>query len=243
MDKMFICLANSYKKISEDSIGATGRCIAGIEISIKKYDEDRSISVITENSTYGVRPQWIRPIDRNTKTGAIPVGIASKIDIYDIILLSDVELCGATGAHSENVFYREIQKVGRFDGKNVHCLVDTLHKNYILGNKKRTLDENFFRNFDHSLMLARVYNLKFYYEERTDGKTKLRAKFQYGCQNIVYDFPVTDPKFLDRAHTEKDVNGLPGINGEKERYMVFSLGLPYNREHYKLITTVLDTID
>lgn len=230
MDKLFICLANSHKPVSENAIGATGRCVAGIEIS--KYYNDGSIEVIQKIDQYGTRPQWIRPIDKSTETGAIPIETARKLKVYDIILLHDVELCDATGAHSENVFYKEIRIVGRFNGRNIQCLVDTLHKNFIFGNAQRTVSEKLFSEFDHSLMLVRVTNPEFYYETRSDGKNKLRAKFMYGGENVEYDdFPVTDPLFSD--------DDLTDINSKKERYMVFSLGLPYKGKHYKLITTVL----
>ena len=79
MDKIFICLANSFKY--------GGRCIAGIEINVTA-DNHWQIIHNADGS-----PHWIRPIAKDTDYGEIPEGEAIYIKLLSVVKLTGVVAC------------------------------------------------------------------------------------------------------------------------------------------------------
>ena len=104
------------------------------------------------------------------------------------------------------------------------------------------MDDNFFQRFDHSLMLIRPGNVRFFFENRErNGRIvrKLRVSFCYG--NNDYDLPVTDPVFQDRCYNLND-DQCTAVNDGREYYFAMSLGMGMQQRdnrHYKLVAAVL----
>ncbi len=245
MDKYFICLANSYKRVDRNEHGdETGRCIAGVEVEIARGVDKMVIkSIVPFSNQYGTRPNWIRPKGK-TETGAIPIVEAQPFKVFDIIRLSDVRAT-AEGAHSEDYEYSNIKKVFHFnvDEDLLSQMCDNLHKNYVFGNGYDSVTDDRFLGFDHSLMLIKPINPTFYYKVREYNgcqKRKLRCKFSYGkCEE--YDLVVTDPEFKQLCHEAHD-DELKAVNANSSCFFVMSLGIALpgqNNKHYKLIASVI----
>lgn len=245
MDKYFICLANSYKRVDSNGHGdETGRCIAGVEVEITEVAEKTVLeSIVLFTNHYGTRPNWIRP-KGNTETGAIPVDEARPFKVFDLIRLSDVEST-VEGAHSEDYEYSLIERVSHInvDEDLLSRMCDNLHKNYVFGNRYDSVTDEKFLGFDHSLMLIKPNNPTFYYMVREyDGRRKkqLRCKFSYGrCEE--YDLVVTDPEFKQLCFEAHD-DDLKDVNANNNCYFVMSLGIALprqNNKHYKLIASVI----
>lgn len=245
MDKFFLCLANSYKRVDNNERGDdTGRCVAGIEVEIAEVADKTVIkSIVPFTNQYGTRPNWIRP-KGNTQTGAIPIAEAQPFKVFDLIRLSDVKST-AEGAHSEDYEYKLIEKVSHInvDEGLLSQMCDNLHKNYVFGNGYDTVTDKRFLGFDHSLMLIKPTNPTFFYKVREyDGRQKkqLRCRFSYGkCEE--YDLVVTDPVFKQICYDAHD-DELQDVNGNNNCYFVMSLGIALpsqNNKHYKLIASVI----
>lgn len=213
--KSIICLANSYKN--------GGRCLAGIEVrkSLNGYN------VITNNDG---SPKWVRPVMRNDKQG-IPENMVGTFGIFDILDIEVIEEV-PSGAHSENVLFRSIIKVGHYNG-NLEVLCDESHA-LIFGNRGKAVPSENFCDVDYSLMFLKPESL--FIETQSDdfGHEKYRMKFSY--RGNRYDFPLTDPKYISMLQ-----NGICE-DGERynEIYLTISLGVNYNDWHYKLVAGVID---
>lgn len=235
MSKYFICLANSFKRVAEnENNDETGRCVAGIEITYPDVN-------VVLNTDYGQRPNWIRP-HANTPTGAIPVADAGNFRLFDIIKIDNPISIGH-GAHSEDYSYSSIECIGRYNGP-MGTLIDSVHRNSIFGSERSYMDDNFFQRFDHSLMLIRPENVRFFYDVRErDGRNvrKLRVSFHYGDNG--YNLPVTDPIFQDKCYNLHD-DQCADFNDGREYYFTMSLGMgmpQMDNRHYKLVAAVLYT--
>lgn len=245
MDKYFICLANSSKRVDSGEHGdETGRCIAGVEVSISK-SADKTIvkSIIPFSNQYGSRPNWIRPKGK-TETGAIPVAEALSFRVFDLIKLTDV-VSTSEGAHSEDYQYARIDNIAHLeiDSALLEQMCDSLHRNYIFGSGYDNVSDERYLSFDHSLMLIKPVNPIFYYKIREyNGRQKkqLRCKFSYGkCDE--YDLVVTDPQFKNKCFDSRD-DELREINAGGNYFFVMSLGIALpgqNNKHYKLIASVI----
>ena len=93
MEKLIICMANSYKN--------GGRCLAGIEI------EKSAMGISIVKNDDGL-PNWIRPVKSNGD-GGIPEILVRSFTILDILAV-EVTDSVPTGAHSENVHFSSIKK-------------------------------------------------------------------------------------------------------------------------------------
>ena len=98
MNKLFLCLANSYKH--------GGRCVAGIEAELV----GSSLRIV--KSTYGI-PKWIRPISRSA-AGEVPNHDALGIDVFSIVRIED-PIPHGTGAHSEDCYYKSLKVIGKLN--------------------------------------------------------------------------------------------------------------------------------
>ncbi|MBR4177124.1 MAG: hypothetical protein IKQ53_06965 [Bacteroidales bacterium] len=220
MDKYFICLANSYKR--------GGRCIAGVEISYNTLDE---WSVVRNADG---TPRWIRPTAANTMFGEIPIVDAAKIKYFSIVKLTDVTPCPKE-IHKEDVYYSLISVCGTVSPSlNVlNQFVDNFHK-LIFFNHGRAIpvDSNFFNAY--SLMFIHPEKVCTYIDSSWE-KPKTRMKITY-CGSI-YDFPVTDPYFLDEYRENVDSH-----NEDVDYYLTLSLGLEFEGWHHKLVAAVFKDI-
>lgn len=219
MDKYFICLANSYKR--------GGRCIAGIEVL---YNSPNDWSILhNENGS----PKWVRPI-AHTAYGEIPNNLASKIKYFSIVKLLDVTPCPKE-IHIEDFYYYNMVVCGQIK-PSVDLLskfVDCVHDNIFFNHGKAIPSDIPFPDA-YSLMLIRPENVSIYTDNNWD-KPKIRMKIIH-C-GVSYDFPVTDPVFLDAYRTNPCI-----LQNAENIFLTLSLGLDYGGWHHKLIATVFYNI-
>lgn len=219
MDKYFICLANSYKR--------GGRCIAGVEIIL---DSSNDWTVIhNENGT----PHWIRPI-AHTTFGEIPNFTATKIQYFSIVKLTNVTLCPKE-IHTEDVFYSSIEVCGHIEPttENLNKFVDNVHTIIFLNHGKAVAVGSSIPDA-YSLMIIHPESI-YTYVDNSWEKPKTRMKITH-C-GTTYDFPVTDPIFLDAYKAN------PGLlQNDNNVYLTLSLGLDFEGWHHKLVATVFSNI-
>ena len=214
--RSIICMGNSYKR--------GGRCLAGIEIE-KTFG---GYNVVTNSDG---TPKWLRPVLEDDSVG-IPERMVFSYRLFDIL---DVDVTGIapTGAHSENVYFRNIEKVGHYEG-NLNSLCDNCHT-LIFGNKGKAVPDHVFCEMGYSLMFIRPQDL--YIETQLDeyGHEKYRMQFTYNGNR--YDFPLTDPVYIDMLQRRKR---LCGDRSSDDFYLTISLGLSFNEWHHKLVAGVVD---
>lgn len=211
--RSFICLANSYKR--------GGRCIAGVEM-----DYEHNI----QQSNNG-NPRWIRPI-ADTQYGEIPNYIANNINLLSFVTLEDGFLC-PDNVHTENVRYsRIVIKPLTFPTTPtfLNQFVDKVHKS-IFGNRGKAISVDMAHGLDYSLMFINVQNACAYIDENRE-KSKNRMKFNY--YGTEYDFPITDPTFLDEFRKKPERFAII-----PEVYLTLSLGLEFEGWHHKLVAGVI----
>lgn len=219
MDKYFICLANSYKH--------GGRCVAGIEIA---FDIKNKPIIVRHPDG---RPCWIRPIS-NESDGSIPNEIARGIKLFSVVKLTDVVPCPHK-AHVEDVKYSQmVCKYGYFTPNDdlMNLCLDKKHQNifYFQG---KAVSAQMVERLDYSLMFIHPENAQAYIDENKE-KSKYRIKFNY--YGSSYDFPITDPVFLEAFKAK------PECSLElKNVYLTLSLGLEFEGFHYKLVAAVIQT--
>lgn len=221
MDKYFICLANSYKR--------GGRCIAGVEVV---PNSDAGWKLVRNDD--GI-PRWIRPIAR-TIYGEIPNFVGETIKMLSIVKLTNVVPCPEK-AHTENVYYSRIEQ---FDydisqlPSSMNQFIDSRHQS-IFHNRGRAVSAEMLRSINYSLMLIRPDKAGAYRDENRE-KSKNRMKFTY--YGVEYDFPITDPAFLDEFKREPErYADIPNV------YLAISLGLEFEGWHHKLVAGVIILTD
>lgn len=217
MDKYILCLANSYKH--------GGRCIAGIEVTIN----NGTYTIVRDAN--GV-PKWLRPISHSA-AGEVPNYHALNIKILSIVKITGIEYAGMY-SHSEDVYYQSLSVYYKVKlTKNVlnDCL-DNFHST-IFGNKGKALTPICFQNGNYSVMLVFAVKSEVYMDTRFDVP-KARMKFVHN--NNYYDFPITDPIYLERI---KHDNNCIGILSDV--YLVLSLGIEHEGWHSKLIASIIET--
>lgn len=215
MDKIILCLANSYKH--------GGRCIAGVEVGI----ENGQLSI--KKSTFGL-PIWIRPISHSA-AGEVPISDAMGINVLSVVKLYDVYYAG-NASHSEDYYYKKIEKIDWINPSDtfLHKYIDNWHQN-IFGNRGRAITPEDFMRGNYSLMLIRTEGCEIYLDNRYSPKP--RVKFIYN--GIEYDFPITDPIFIDKLR----VNPALYNAGYDVVYIVASLAVVHDGWHSKLAATII----
>lgn len=217
MDKYFICLANSYKH--------GGRCVAGIEISFNAEGKPNIVRNLDG------RPRWIRPIS-NEVDGAIPNEIAQNIKLFSVIKLVDT-VPTPNKPHVEDTKYSQMEcRHGYFtnnDGLLKLCL-DNKHQNIFYFQGKAIRSEMVER-LDYSLMFIHPEKAEAYIDENRE-KSKYRMRFTYYGSH--YDFPITDPVFLESFKKSPDA-----YKELKDVYLTLSLGLAFEGFHFKLVAAVI----
>lgn len=211
-----ICMGNSYKN--------GGRCLAGIEIrrTATGYNVVRNVDG---------SPKWVRPVMSNGNQG-IPESMVGSFDILDIL---DIRIIDNVpyGAHSENVRFARIDKIGHYNG-SLSALCDESHS-LIFGNRGKAVPEEIFCVGGYSLMFIRPTDI--YIETQYDnyGHEKYRIQFTYKGRR--YDFPLTDPKYISKLQRRYCKSGE---RNNEDIYLTISLGVNYNDWHYKLVAGVID---
>lgn len=221
MDKYFICLANSYKR--------GGRCIAGVEVV---PNGDAGWKLVRNDDDI---PRWIRPIAR-TIYGEIPNFVGETIKILSIVKLTNVVPCPEK-AHSENVYYscmEQCNDVISQDSSVMNQLIDTKHQS-LFHNRGRAVSAEMLAGINYSLMLIQPDKASAYIDENRE-KSKNRMKFTY--YGVVYDFPITDPSFIECL--KKNPDKFANIN---DVYLTLSLGLEFEGWHHKLVAGVIIPAD
>ncbi len=217
MDKYFICLANSYKR--------GGRCIAGIEIV---FDENRELKPVCDEDG---RPRWIRPIAKTTY-GEIPNYVAEDIKLLSIVKLYNVDPC-PNKPHTENVYYSKLEQCKydlSYDVGLINHLFDSTHQ-ALFHNRGRAVSAEMSMGINYSLMLINAKNACAYIDENRE-KSKNRMSFTYYGED--YDFPITDPIFLDEFKKKPEhYANIPDV------YLTLSLGLDFEGWHHKLVAGVI----
>lgn len=215
MDKLILCLANSYKH--------GGRCIAGIEVSL----QEGQLSI--NKSSYGI-PIWIRPVS-NSAAGEVPLSDAIGIKVLSVVKIVNACYAGS-GSHSEDYYYAKLQLLDTLNPSDefLKKYTDTWH-NCIFGNKGRALTPDAFQNGDYSLMLIRTEGSEIYLDTRYTPKP--RIKFNYNGNE--YDFPITDPEYLNRLRLDESLYR----SGYGVLYIVASLGVIHDGWHSKLAATII----
>lgn len=215
MDKIILCLANSYKH--------GGRCIAGVEVELN----NGVLSIV--KTQYGV-PSWIRPVSHSA-AGEVPMSDARGIDVLSIVKVCGVSYAGK-GSHSEDYYYEGLESIQSLNPSDsfLNKYTDSWHPT-IFGNRGRALTPEAFNDGNYSVMLIRTEGAEVYLDTRYEPKP--RIKFVHNGNN--YDFPITDPVFLDRLHYN---NSLYHSN-YGTLYIVVSLGVVHDGWHSKLAATII----
>lgn len=237
MNKYFVCLTSSSKHVSETEKRQeeTGRCMAGIEVvpSGSKWQ-------FTYSDREKKCPRWIRPVSKDTETGAIPVNEALKFKLFDIICLENAEQV-PDGAQTENYVYSSMELVRRTNvevtERALSMFLDNEHQeifiNEMTDKTDRVCPKTYQEELKYSLMMIRSEQVTF----KLDTSGKPRCVFIY--KNNKYQFKVTDPEFRRLCYTEIDK-----ANSYDSYYLVLSVGREFLNEytgksyHYKLVATV-----
>lgn len=213
--KLIICMGNSYKN--------GGRCLAGIEV--KKTSN--GYSVVKDNAG---SPKWIRPVMANDHHG-IPESMVKAFGMLDVLEV-DIANEVPVGAHSENVRFSSIYKVGHYNG-NLLSLCDEGHS-LIFGNRGKAVSEEVFSTGGYSLMFVKPIDLFIESQQNDYGHEKYRIQFTY--MGNRYDFPLTDPEYISLLQRGQRECG----NRKDELYLTLSLGVNFNDWHYKLVAGVVE---
>lgn len=213
--KLIICMGNSYKN--------GGRCLAGIEV--KKTSN--GYSVVKDNAG---SPKWIRPVMANDHHG-IPESMVKAFGMLDVLEV-DISNEVPVGAHSENVHFCNINKVGRYNG-SLLSLCDEGHS-LIFGNRGKAVSEEVFSTGGYSLMFVKPTDLFIESQQNDYGHEKYRIQFTY--MGNRYDFPLTDPEYISLLQRGQCECG----NRKDELYLTLSLGVNFNDWHYKLVAGVVE---
>lgn len=218
MKKQIICMGNSYKN--------GGRCLAGIEV---KRDFNGRLSVV-ENINGS--PRWIRPVNGDGNCG-LPEFLVGSYEIFDIL---EIDITGIvpTGAHSENVHFSSIRKVGRLNRVNYSLLCDNNH-NLLFGDRGNAITTDQFELCDYSLMFIKPENPIINTQINEYGHEKFRIVFTYN--GVRYDLPLTDTDYIRLLQQNRRQRGERTTG---ELFFTVSLGVNFHDMHYKLIAGVID---
>lgn len=219
MIKRIVCLGNSYKN--------GGRCVAGVEV----VENNGTYTLATRNGN----PVWIRPVMDNPEQG-IPTSIAGDFKLLDILEM-DLSSSIIDGSHTEDVCFCSIKKIGNVpmteQVMNLFC--DRIHKT-LFGNRGKSLNKEEFRRGSYSVMLIKPENPIFVTTIDTFScKKKCRVHFEY--EGVQYDLPITDPVYLDIMQRSAKAKFARQTG---EVYIVISLGVEYQMQHYKLAAGIFD---
>lgn len=220
MNKLFLCLANSYKY--------GGRCLAGVllEEHVSGYHIVRN----TDGS-----PRWIRPV-MPEGTGEIPADMTQDISLFDVIEASDVTE-QPHYSHSEDTTFSTLRKVRTYPRteKVVERLCDNAHAQ-LLGFPEKKITQEQYETGTTSLALICPEHVRVVCSE-VDEYVKFRVFFTY--HGIEYNCSLTDPDYLHLLQSY----GIESVERNKgEMYLVVSLSKEYQGYYHKLVAGVLDMV-
>lgn len=211
-----VCLAKSKKY--------GGRCLAGVQVEPTGQGGHRVVRRRGE-------PRWVRPITA-TEHGEVPESFVRNVNLLDIVELGETEE-DRRSFQTENIRFKSTActKVRELPGTS-HVLNQfvTSRPGPLFGNHGKAVKDEKAELLDHSLLLIRVNDGAFLRHQEIGEKPKLRAHFAH--EGRSYDLPVTDPEFERQL-----LHG--GLVGSKfDCYLTLSLGVSYQRWHYKLVAGV-----
>lgn len=217
----------------------------------------KQVIILTKSTKYknlcvaGIDPKtndWIRLENKNQAAGAVTEADITYADgticqELDVIEVECLEENANSNYQSENVFintnYR-LRKIGRSSWQEVLKMHPAEVRQNILGINRSFISEDFVtkRTRNASLQLIEVKNLTIFKSELDDdGNSKHpRAAFTYVNKSqaeMEYTLPITDPDY----HPAKEERRLD------KAYLIVSLGVPYNRNHYLLIAKIVEELD
>ncbi|MBP5323552.1 MAG: helix-turn-helix domain-containing protein [Bacteroidaceae bacterium] len=222
MDKLFICLGNSYKH--------GNRCLAGIEV---EFDYNK---YVVKRDPDG-KPIWFRPINRNAEAGAIPNTEALDFEVFDIVKACHIQPC-PEGAQRENYYYNSLVKVSHMAKtiQNLDKLIDSTHST-LFGNRGAAVPPDKYNALDYSLILIKCSDIKFYEKDRSEWNKEPQPRGKLKYNSVKYDLPVTDPLFRQVIQ-----NDLTKANSYDNYYLTLSLGVEHEEWHSKLIAGVIPVV-
>lgn len=220
MDKLMLCLANSYKH--------GGRCIAGIELA------KDPLGCLTIVKGADGTPKWLRPISHSF-AGEISNNEARNIKVLSVIRIINIKEAGLY-SHTEDIYYDRLEITNEIfvnSNDKLNQCIDNYHRN-IFGNRGKAVTPESFQNGNYSVMLIKVSNAEIYVDTRFE-KSKQRIKFVF--YNNEYDLPITDPLFLERLKYNSGLNKV-----YTSLYVVLSLGIEHEGWHSKLVASIIEPI-
>jgi hypothetical protein len=208
-----VCLSNSYKE--------GGRCLAGIVL-------DENNNPIFDN----LNPKWLRPIS-NSLHGEIPTNLVEQFNLLDII---NIEITGypeIINYQSENAFFdsTSLCRIGSYDTSKINKLC--CNRSVIFGNKGKAVAKNAINLLSYSLMFVKTNKFRVIERSYTDSPYSQR-RLQFYFNNIMYDFPITDPFFLGKYKLDKNI-----LKNCKEIYLCLSLAVEWANWYYKLVASII----
>ena len=210
----FVCLANSVKE--------GGRCLAGIELN------NNNEPLIGKNG-----PKWIRPICK-TQHGKIYTHWVAHIKLLDIVEIESTGIPVKSSYQSENIFFKDedLKIVGRFDRKELSRLCDNRY--YIFGNWGKALSTDEIVFLDHSLVLLHVNQFQIIEKNNPEDAGKKKFRLQFSYNETKYNFPVTDPVFLQLYGNNPSI-----LKVVSSLYLCVSIGINFNGWYYKLVAGII----
>jgi len=209
-----LCLANSFR------VG--GRCVGGIELN------QDNIPILQSG-----RPKWVRPVF-NAEHEEVPVQLVSGINLLDVVEFDELEMTGHDH-QTENVLFNSntIKTVGRLDIAVLERLIDNDRYASLFGNRGAAVPEEKIGELSYSLSLVLLE--EFETNERVfEGKPYPQIKLSFRYRGNPYNFPITDPVFLDQY---KRNNGI--LNGRNRIYATLSLAAPHQEWSSKLVAGII----
>ena len=134
--------------------------------------------------------------------GEIPNHLAESFKIFSLVKLTEVEPC-PDKAHTEDVHCSRME-ISPFEllptKAFLNQLLDTQHQT-VFYYRGKAIPATIIDRLNYSLMLIQPKNVSAYCDEEREN-SKYRMKFTYFGSN--YDFPITDPVFLEQFIFEQD---------------------------------------
>ncbi|MBQ7226078.1 MAG: hypothetical protein IJX02_05695 [Clostridia bacterium] len=152
-------------------------CVAGIELNARKWIRLVTFDKLSDGA--------LDDLDLELATG----GCAESLDVVRVSIIKEVPV----GCQTENNLIerrKKLYKIGKMSLRELFDLVNPIDSPYIFLNANRYLDN--LDGLDYSLVLAKVTNMRVYYND--NGKRK--ADFQYNIETYA-QISVTDPIYLD----------------------------------------------
>lgn len=219
MKRRFVCLANSKKY--------SGRCIAGIELT---EGRERKYEIVKRED----KPVWIRPVTKEAH-GAVPSYLVNYIRLLDVVELEITEEV-PDGFQCENYLFN-LQSIKVIDHiqpryESLDKLCDNNQK-FLFGNEEWKVHTELAKTLAHSLIFIRPQYAEIVVSEL--HRDQYRMRFIYNQNHL--DLPITDISFIEFL----DARGTTSLEviGPTVKYLTLSLGVEYEKHHYKLVAGVI----